>query len=182
MIKKIFISLLILTWNSAWAEEVPWWKFWHSVKEPVKAVAETSGRFNSDEKRLIAAFFQEMDRRDPEHYQRHESDDDRREVREERYGKKGKIKGRDKPKKQKRLPPGLQKKLDRGGELPPGWQKKVARGEVMDGELYRQSRDLPPELRKRLPPSPAGTKIRQIEDKVVRILEATRVIVDVLDL
>ena len=37
--------------------------------------------------------------------------------------------GRNRPKK--KLPPGLMKKLERGGELSPGWQKKVARGEVL---------------------------------------------------
>jgi hypothetical protein len=40
------------------------------------------------------------------------------------------------------LPPGLQKKLARGGQLPPGWQKKV--------EAF------PPELDRRLPRLPAG--------------------------
>ncbi len=34
--------------------------------------------------------------------------------------------------KKKSLPPGLAKKLARGGTLPPGWQMKVARGEVID--------------------------------------------------
>jgi len=40
------------------------------------------------------------------------------------------------------LPPGLQKKLARGGQLPPGWQKKV--------ETF------PPELERRLLRLPAG--------------------------
>ena len=40
------------------------------------------------------------------------------------------------------LPPGLQKKLARGGQLPPGWQKKI--------EAF------PPELERRLPPLPTG--------------------------
>jgi hypothetical protein len=40
------------------------------------------------------------------------------------------------------LPPGLQKKLARGGQLPPGWQKKV--------EAF------PPELDRRLPRLPEG--------------------------
>jgi len=40
------------------------------------------------------------------------------------------------------LPPGLQKKLARGGQLPPGWQKKV--------------QAFPPELERRLPRLPAG--------------------------
>jgi len=46
-------------------------------------------------------------------------------------------------KKKKNLPPGLQKKLARGGNLPPGWQKKVTRGEVLDWQLYRRSVKLP---------------------------------------
>jgi hypothetical protein len=40
------------------------------------------------------------------------------------------------------LPPGLQKKVARGGQLPPGWQKKVA--------------PFPVELERRLPRLPAG--------------------------
>ena len=82
----------------------------------------------------------------------------------------------------KSLPPGLQKKVERGGELPPGWQKKVARGEVMDAEVYAHSRPLPPELLKRLPPQPRGTIVVTIEGKVVRLLEATLTILDVFDL
>jgi len=78
------------------------------------------------------------------------------------------------------LPPGLQKKLARGGQLPPGWQKKVARGEVLDHSLYEISKDLPRGLISQLPKSPDGTSVRQIEDRVVRILDATGVILDVL--
>ena len=85
-------------------------------------------------------------------------------------------------KKKKKLPPGLKKKLERGGELPPGWQKKVARGEVMSDEVYYQSRPLPKDVIKILPPAPPGTIIVTIEGKVVRLLEATRTIVDVFDL
>ena len=39
----------------------------------------------------------------------------------------------------KQLPPGLQKKLARGGSLPPGWQNKLQRGEVLDREVYREA-------------------------------------------
>jgi hypothetical protein len=42
--------------------------------------------------------------------------------------------GSAKKSKKKKLPPGLQKKLARGGELPPGWQTKVRRGEVLDAD------------------------------------------------
>lgn len=85
-------------------------------------------------------------------------------------------------KKMKKLPPGLQKKVERGGELPPGWQKKIARGEVINAEVYARSRPLPPELLKRLPPQPRGTIVVTIEGKVVRLLEATLTILDVFDL
>jgi len=86
------------------------------------------------------------------------------------------------PVKKKKLPPGLRKKMARGGQLPPGWQKKVARGEVMDPVVYEHSRPLPPELAKTLPPQPPGTIIVTVEGKAARLLEATLTILDVFDL
>lgn len=84
-------------------------------------------------------------------------------------------KGRDKPKK---LPPGLRKKLERGGELPPGWQDKVARGEVIDEELYYRTRPVPDDIIRRLPYI-EGTSIREIDDRIVRVQDATRTVLDV---
>ena len=84
--------------------------------------------------------------------------------------------------KKKSLPPGLAKKLERGGTLPPGWQKKVARGEVMDYEVYSQSLPLPEEILKKLPPGPDGIVLRKVGKKIVRLIEATRTIVDQFDL
>lgn len=86
------------------------------------------------------------------------------------------------PVRKKKIPPGLRKKVERGGELPPGWQKKLARGEVMDQEVYAHSAPLPPDLVRRLPPQPAGTVIVTIEGKAVRLLVTTRAILDVFDL
>ena len=34
------------------------------------------------------------------------------------------------------LPPGLQKKVDKGMPLPPGWQKKLHVGERLDDEVF----------------------------------------------
>ncbi|HCO60356.1 MAG TPA: hypothetical protein DIT58_09215 [Porticoccaceae bacterium] len=80
----------------------------------------------------------------------------------------------------KKLPPGLRKKLERGGELPPGWQKKLQRWEVLDDDVYRHSRRLPDAVLDDLLHQPEGTSIRRIEDRVVRILDATRTVLDVL--
>lgn len=73
------------------------------------------------------------------------------------------------------LPPGLQKKLDRGGSLPPGWEKKLVKGEVLEEAIYEQSEVL-------VPVDSSGILTVRVEDKVVRLMEATREIVDVLDL
>ncbi len=83
--------------------------------------------------------------------------------------------------KHKKLPPGLRKKLDRGGQLPPGWQKKMTRWEVMDEDVYRHSTRLPEHIARQLSGSPAGTSIRRVEDRIVRIMDATHTIVDILN-
>jgi hypothetical protein len=75
-------------------------------------------------------------------------------------------------KKSKRLPPGLQKKLDRGGELPPGWQKKIAEGQVIDRDLYRRSKILSPI-------NVHGEQIIRLDDRTMRIIEATGEIIHI---
>ncbi|WP_372598804.1 hypothetical protein [Amphritea sp.] len=87
-------------------------------------------------------------------------------------------KGKD---KQRALPQGLQKKLDRGGQLPPGWEKKVVAGEVLDGELYRHSERLPYDLDRELGRA-AGEEYRRIGNKVVRVLEGDATVIDVIDI
>jgi hypothetical protein len=91
------------------------------------------------------------------------------------------LKGK-KGKKKKKLPPGLRKKLARGGELPPGWQKKVARGEVLDAEVYEHADQLPDELIEKLPKQPEDTVLIKVKGKIIRVLKATRTILDVFDL
>jgi len=82
----------------------------------------------------------------------------------------------------KALPPGLAKKVARGDKLPPGWQKKIARGEVLPQTVYAQAQPLPDVVIRKLPPPPAGTILVTLDGKVVRLLEATRTIVDVFEL
>jgi hypothetical protein len=66
------------------------------------------------------------------------------------------------------LPPGLEKKVQRGGTLPPGWQKKV--------QVF------PQELVGRLPPAPAGCT-RVVSGKVALLIQdATNVVLDIIDL
>ena len=85
-----------------------------------------------------------------------------------------------KQKKQKKIPKGLQKKLDRGGSLPPGWKKKLQSGEVIDSLTYQSARPLPKEILLKLPKPPQGTIIVEIEGEIIRLLEASLTIVDIL--
>ncbi len=77
--------------------------------------------------------------------------------------------------KQKKLPPGLQKKLDRGGSLPPGWEKKLVRGEVMEAPVYAQSEVV-------IPVDSSGQVTVRVEDKLVKVIEATREIIDIVEI
>lgn len=92
---------------------------------------------------------------------------------EEKHPRKGK--------KPKGLPPGLQKKVERGEALPPGWEKRFHQGEIIPEEVYRQCHPLPNEVLVKLPPQPAGTVLITIGGKVARILAATREILDVFE-
>lgn len=85
-------------------------------------------------------------------------------------------------KKQKKLPPGLQKKLARGGSLPPGWQKKAVKGEVLGAPAWACHQPLPSVVLERLPPAPDGVITVRVEGRIVRLIEASRVILDAFDL
>ncbi len=77
--------------------------------------------------------------------------------------------------KDKSLPQGLQMKLDRGGTLPPGWQRKLARGEILAEPVYRHSEIV-------IPVDSRGLLTVRIEGKLIRLVEATREIIDIVDL
>ena len=68
----------------------------------------------------------------------------------------------------RQLPPGLEKKLARGGTLPPGWQKKV--------------QPFAPELAGRLGPVPAGCSRFASGRVALLINDATNVVLDLIEL
>ncbi len=82
----------------------------------------------------------------------------------------------------KSLPPGLQKKLERGGALPPGWQRKVARGEVLSPELIRLGHPLPVDFHRRLDGYSEGVELLVLEDRVLRLVEGRGTVLDVIDI
>jgi len=85
----------------------------------------------------------------------------------------------DKDKKQKTLPPGLEKKVERGGELPPGWQKKIALGEVLDSELYDRAVKIPNKPSANYT-NTKNTELLKLEKKIIRIENDTREVLEIL--
>lgn len=79
----------------------------------------------------------------------------------------------DKEKPSKVLPPGLQKKVEKGGELPPGWQKKVDVGKPIVKEIYQHRKII-------IPVDDKGIVTVEIGGKLIRLIEATREVVEVL--
>lgn len=83
-------------------------------------------------------------------------------------------------KKEKPLPPGLQKKLDRGGELPPGWKKKLEVGETLDPEVAQQANSLPQDILKRFPEVEEGIEILEVGGEIIKVVEDSLEIIDIL--
>lgn len=79
-----------------------------------------------------------------------------------------------KPEHDKSLPPGLEKKLEKGQPLPPGWQKKLAPGQFLAEDYYRHARVIKQ-------PTADGIISVQIEDTIIELFENTREIVRILD-
>ena len=82
----------------------------------------------------------------------------------------------------KKPPAGAAKKAAPDAKLPPGWQKKIVRGELLPAVVYAQAQPLPDVVIRKLPPAPVGTILVTLDDKLVRLLEAPRLIVDVFEL
>lgn len=130
-----------------------------AVSKPVD-IAQAKGLFSRTERENIRHF-----------YKRNDVSDGPKKGKKDKHNKKHKT-----------LPHGLQKKLARGGQLPPGWQNKVVRGEVLGNDILRQSEYLPSALTRRLPELEDGVEIRRVGDKVVRVLEGSGTVIDVIDL
>ena len=81
----------------------------------------------------------------------------------------------------KALPPGLAKKVERGGQLPPGWQNKCVKGAVMPADVYAHCQRLPQEIVVKLPPAPPNTVVVTVDGRVLRLAAATLEILDVFD-
>lgn len=78
-------------------------------------------------------------------------------------------------KKDKDLPPGLQKKVDRGEPLPPGWQKKLHRGDILDYDIYDRGRIV-------VPLDKDGRISIQVEDSIIKLDEKSRQILDIVNI
>ena len=81
------------------------------------------------------------------------------------------------PARGKGCPPGLAKKGN--GCIPPGQAKKWARGRPLPHDLVVY--DLPPDLRYRLPPPPAGHRYVQLGADVLMIAIGTSMVVDAIE-
>lgn len=77
--------------------------------------------------------------------------------------------------KDKPLPQGLQKKLERGGTLPPGWQKKLVKGAILEQPVYSSSQVV-------IPVDSKGLLTVRVEGKLIKLIETTREIVEIADL
>jgi len=76
--------------------------------------------------------------------------------------------------KAKLLPLGLQKKIEKGQSLPPGWQKKLIVGERLESSIYQQGDIV-------IPLDSKGLLTISLEGKLVRLVKATREIVEILE-
>lgn len=74
--------------------------------------------------------------------------------------------------KEKGLPPGLQKKSERGQSLPPGWQKKLIVGNILEKDIYKHGKIVATDNR--------GLVTISIEGKLIKLIKDTREIVEIL--
>jgi hypothetical protein len=82
------------------------------------------------------------------------------------------------PDQRSQLPPGLAKK----NKVPPGWQKKLAKGKPVPKDVWEMRQDLPKEILVKIPAPPEGVRIVRIMDRVIKVREDTRELLDELNL
>ena len=70
-------------------------------------------------------------------------------------------------------------RTSRGAPLPPGWRKKLVSGYVIEDDLYDNFRPLAYDLFPGLDPVP-DTRLYRYGDRVVRVYEPRREIIDVI--
>jgi hypothetical protein len=70
------------------------------------------------------------------------------------------------------LPPGLQKKYQKGKPLPPGWQKKLSKGDILDNSIYVRGKVV-------VPLGSDGVISINIEGTILKLHEKTRKIIDI---
>ena len=72
------------------------------------------------------------------------------------------------------LPPGLEKKHDKGKPLPPGWQKKLNRGDILDYDIYDRGRIV-------VPVDKDGRVSIEVEGSIIKLDEKSRKILDIVN-
>ena len=85
------------------------------------------------------------------------------------------------PDNRKNLPPGLQKNLERGKPLPPGWQKKVAAGNTIEADWLKLMAPVSYDYFPKVQRTP-GTRLYYHDNRLIRVNEETRIILDVINL
>jgi hypothetical protein len=78
------------------------------------------------------------------------------------------------------LPPGLAKNLARGKPLPPGWQDKLRPGWRIDDEWWGRFERVPAEFLPKDIKLPVDTGMFLLGDRMVRVHEPTREVIDFL--
>lgn len=78
--------------------------------------------------------------------------------------------------KNKNIPYGLQKKMDKDGTLPVGWQKKLKKGDILDDRMFKEA----VEIRSREMKEIRNTKIYQLQDRIFRIANDTKKVIEIL--
>lgn len=82
------------------------------------------------------------------------------------------------PSARSQLPPGLAKK----NKIPPGWQKKLAVGQRFPDDAWEHRVPLPQEIESKLPRIEKGEIRVRVDDRVVRVAEKTREVLDIIEL